>query len=353
MPEWIEESAPGRVNLIGEHTDYNEGFVLPMGLPLRTTVAIERRDAGEVEIESAARGHASYRLGDEKPSGEWVDYLAGTTWILRERGETLGPMRVRVTTEVPLGSGLSSSASLLVAFLRALRRAFDLTLDDLSIAQLAQGVENRFVGARVGIMDPMAVSLSAPGTALFIDTRTLASERIAIPDSMSFVVIDSGVTHRLGEGGGGYNQRRTECEEAARLLGVSSLRDVAADATLDALPDVLRRRVRHVLTENERVLEARAAIERADAERLGELFSLSHASLRDDYEVSVPEVDRLVELAEDEPEIAGARITGGGFGGAIVAVARSRSRDVGAQIAARYEEETQRHADVLLPPPRG
>jgi galactokinase len=351
MAERVEESAPGRVNLIGEHTDYNEGFVLPMGLPLRTTVAIERRNSGDVEIESDARGHASYRLGEEQRTGEWVDYVAGTTWLLRERGTTLGPMRVRVTTEVPLGSGLSSSASLLVAFLRALRRAFELSLDDLTIARLAQEVENRFVGARVGIMDPMAVSLAAPGSALFIDTRSLTFERIAIPDTMAFVVIDSGVAHRLS--GGGYNQRRAECEEAARLLGVASLRDVAADASLDAVPEVLRRRVRHVVSENARVLEAREAIQQADAPRLGQLFSLSHASLRDDYEVSVPEVDRLVELAEAEPEIHGARITGGGFGGAIVAVSRPESGDVGARIAARYERETQRHADVLLPPARG
>jgi galactokinase len=262
-------------------------------------------------------------------------------------------MHVRVTSEVPLGSGLSSSASLLVAFLRTLRRAFDLSLDDLTIAQLAQAVENRFVGARVGIMDPMAVSLSAPGSALFIDTRTLAFERIAIPDSISFIVIDSGVTHRLGDGGGGYNQRRGECEEAARVLGVASLRDVAPEASLDALPDVLRRRVRHVTTENARVLEARDAILGSNPVRLGELFSLSHASLRDDYAVSVPEVDRLVELAEAEPEIHGARITGGGFGGAIVAVSRPGSDAVGARITARYEAETQRHADVLLPPRRG
>jgi galactokinase len=339
------------VNLIGEHTDYNDGFVLPMGLPLRTTVSIERRSGSEVEVESAARGHATFRLGDERPSGEWIDYLAGTTLLLREQGNALAGMRVRIATEVPLGSGLSSSASLLVAFLRALRSAFHLSLDDLSVARLAQAVENRFVGARVGIMDPMAASLAAPGAALFIDTRSLAHERIALPDSIAIVVIDSGVAHRLS--GGGYNQRRAECEEAARLLGVASLRDVPDDASLEGLPDVLRRRVRHVLTENARVLEAREAILAADAGRLGHLFALSHASLRDDYEVSVPEVDRLVELATAAPGIRGARITGGGFGGAIVAVAEPGHEGTVHEIAAQYERETQRHADVLLPPPRG
>ncbi len=350
MVDRVEESAPGRVNLIGEHTDYNDGFVLPMGLPLRTTVQIERRDSGPVEVESDARGRGSFPLGKERPMGEWLDYLAGTTWLLRQRGATLGPMLVRVVTDVPLGSGLSSSASLLVAFLRALRRAFDLSLDDLEIAKLAQTVENEFVGARVGIMDPMAASLAAPGSALFIDTRTLSFERIEIPDAIAFVVIDSGVAHRLS--GGAYNQRRAECEQAASLLGVASLRDVAIDASLEALPDVLRRRVRHVTTENARVLEAREALLQADPVRLGRLFSLSHASLRDDYEVSVPEVDWLVALASAEPEVFGARITGGGFGGAIVAVVRPESEDVGPRIAAHYERETHRRAAVLLPPKR-
>ena len=346
MADRVVASAPGRVNLIGEHTDYNDGFVLPMTLPLETSVVIERGHGDVVEVESRERGQARFRLGEEEPTGEWIDYVAGATALLRARGLALGSMRIAIRSELPLGSGLSSSASLLVALLRGLRASFELSIDDVPIARLARAIENDFVGARVGIMDPLVVSVGTSGTALFVDTRSLAFEHVPLPRRVSFVVIDSGVAHRISAGG--YNRRREECEEAARLLAVASLRDADPDA-LERLPDVLRRRVRHVVAENARVLEAREALLRDDAERLGELFHQSHASLRDDFEVSIPEVDRLVVIAEEEPDVFGARITGGGFGGAIVAAVRPGSESTATTIAARYARETGQRADVLLP----
>jgi galactokinase len=347
MASRVVATAPGRVNLIGEHTDYNEGFVLPMVLPLETTVVIQRSEGEEVDVESRERGRASFRLGEERPTGDWIDYVSGATALLRSRGAPLGPVRIQIRSAVPLGSGLSSSASLLVALLRGFRSLFDMAIDDVGIAQLARAIENEFVGARVGIMDPLVVSVGAAATALFVDTRSLAYEHVLLPPGIRFVVLDSGVAHRLS--GGGYNRRRDECEEAARLLGVASLRDVDADALLEDLPETLRRRVRHVVTENARVLAAREALLRDEPERLGALFSKSHASLRDDFEVSVPAVDRLVEIAEDSLHVLGARITGGGFGGAVVAAVRPGSEPSAVAIAERYERETGRRADVLFP----
>ena len=347
MDEPVVASAPGRVNLIGEHTDYNDGFVLPMTLPLYTRVAVERGDGDVVEIESHERGKASFRLGDERPLGGWIDYVAGATALLRARGTPLGAMRISVRSELPLGSGLSSSASLLVALLRAFRASFDLPLEGVPIAKLARAIENDFVGARVGIMDPLVVSVGAPGMALFVDTRSLEYEDIPLPAAVSFVVIDSGIAHRIS--GGGYNQRREECEEAARYLRVPSLRDVDPGMNLEQLPDVLRRRVRHVVSENARVREAREALLRGDPARLGVLFHQSHVSLRDDFEVSVPEVDRLVAIAEEEPDVFGARITGGGFGGSVVAAVRPGRESAATTIATRYERETGKRGEVLLP----
>ncbi len=317
--------APGRVNLIGEHTDYNGGFVLPMAIPQRTRVEVARRDDREVEVatESVDPPRARFTLGRERRSGAWVDYAQGVTWALAEEGHAVPGFSARLTSNVPVGAGLSSSAALLVALTRALRALASLPLDDEAVARVAHRAEHDFVGAPVGVMDTLASSLADDRNALFIDTRAMRCERVPVPPEGEFMVVDSGVAHRNAQGD--YRTRRAECERAAAALGVASLRDLPAawEAPVARLVPPLDRRVRHVVTENARVLEAVAAMRAGDLARLGELMDASHRSMRDDYEVSVPEVDRLVESARAQPEVYGARLTGGGFGGAIVALVRA------------------------------
>jgi galactokinase len=349
----VRADAPGRVNLIGEHTDYNGGFVLPTAIPQRTRVELAARDDRTVAAHSTnATSPEVYALGEERRRGDWLDYVQGLTWALRQRGfGNLGGFELRISSEVPLGAGLSSSASLEVAVLRAIRDAFGLELDDLSLARLGQLAENEFVGARCGIMDQMAANLADEATALFLDTRSLEYRRVPLPAAADLVVIHSGVSHEIS--GGDYNARRAECEEAARQLGVSQLRDLTpADlARVDRLPDPLGRRARHVVTEDERVLEAVDALERADLPRLGELFRASHESMRDDFEVSVPDVDTLVALAQADRDVFGARMTGGGFGGSVVILARrGQGRAAGERIADAYTEKSGRSPTLLVPP---
>jgi galactokinase len=346
--------ASGRVNLIGEHTDYNGGFVLPAPIPQSTVAAVAAGAGREVRVWSRelSLGPAieTYTLGAEKPRRTWVDYVQGVTAALGKAGHVVPGFDLALASDVPLGSGLSSSAALEVALLRALRQQFGLSLDDLEIAQLGRAAETDFVGAPIGIMDQMASSLAQPGVALFIDTRTLATEPVALPDGTALVVINSGVAHNHAHGD--YRTRRAECERAASLLGVAELRDVGvADLDrIERLPAPLDRRARHVVTENQRVLDAVGAMRAGDARALGALFDASHLSQRDDYECSVPEVDELVEIARREPAVLGARLTGGGFGGAIVALAwGSDAASAAARIAAAFARRTDRHATVLVP----
>jgi len=350
----ITADAPGRVNLIGEHTDYNQGFVLPMPIPQRTVAELAPRADEQVRAASASlTGEVEqYALGAETPGRGWLDYVQGLTWALRADGALILGFDLRLASSVPIGAGLASSAALEVAVLRALRAAFRLPLDDVELALLGQRAENEFVGARVGVMDQMAASLGVGGRALLIDTRSLEHRSVALPAGAELVVIDSGVAHR--NRAGGYNARRAECERACALLGVRALRDLAAAdlPQLAALPDPLARRVRHVVGENERVLAAVAALEAGDLVRLGALLDASHASLRDDYEVSTPEVDQLVEVARAQPETLGARLTGGGFGGAIVAlVRRGGAAAVAERVTRSFTRRSGRSATVLVPPP--
>ncbi len=346
--------APGRVNLIGEHTDYNDGFVLPTAIPQTTAVALARR--ADREVHAASDGYAgearSYRLGDERRSGSWVDYVQGTTRALVERGPRLASgFDLFISSTVPAGSGLSSSAALEVALLRGLRELFGLALDDVALALVGQRAENDLVGAPVGVMDQMAASLADATTALFLDTRSMAWERVPLPAELELVVIDSGIPHDHATGD--YRTRRAECERAAALLGVASLRDVEAGSPgLSRLPELLARRVQHVVSENDRVLRAVVALRRGELLELGRLFRDSHASLRDDYEVSLPDIDRLVAIADDDPDVAGARLTGGGFGGAIVALSRRGQGAVaGRRIVERHVKETGRAPRLLVPAP--
>jgi galactokinase len=351
-PPTVSAEAPGRVNLIGEHTDYNGGFVLPIATRQTTTIAFSPRRDGSVRLWSAAvaaaEGRMEYLLGAETRTGRWVDYVAGVTSVLRESGAAIGGFDARIESDVPLGGGLSSSASLEVAVLRVLNAAFDLALDPVAIARLAHRAETGLVGAPVGIMDPMAVSLADERAALFLDTQDLTFERLPLPPGTALIVIHSGITHRHATGG--YRQRREECEAAARLLGVPLLRAVNDEAAIATLPPPLDRRARHVFTENVRVLNAREALRHGDAHAFGVLMSASHRSMRDDFEVSTPEIDQLVAFADAEPAVLGARLTGGGFGGCIVALADAGGAPAAAtHIAAAYRQRVGLSPSVLMP----
>lgn len=348
----VRADAPGRVNLIGEHTDYSGGFVLPLAIPQRTRVEISPRVGTLVRAWSANVNPRieEYRLGEEAPRHNWLDYVMGITLVLREAGYTLRGFDLRIESDVPLGSGLSSSAAIEVALTRALRDTFGLEIDEVQIAIAGQRAENEFVGAPVGIMDQMAASLADEHTALFLDTRSLDFERIPLPAACELVVINSGVSHR--HAGGEYKTRREECERATELLGVRQLRDLDNQDLwrLPSLPEPLDRRTRHVITENARVRSAVAAMRENDLPRLGKLLYASHESLKNDYEVSIPEIDLLVDLAREEPDVYGARITGGGFGGSVVILARKGTgREVGERITAAYSEKAGETGTLLVP----
>jgi galactokinase len=345
----VSADAPGRANLIGEHTDYSGGFVLPLIIPRRTRVELRRRTDDVVQVHSEHLGRTeTFRIGTEAPRRDWVDYVQGVTALARPR--PLGGFEARIDSDVPPGSGLSSSAALEVALLRALRQAFGWELDDLQLALLAQRAEVEFVGAPVGVMDPMASSLGSPREALFIDAQSLHTERVPLPPGLGIAVVHSGISH--DHASGEYRVRRRECEEATRALEVPSLRSLTLGdlPRIEALPSPLDRRARHVVSENTRVLEAVEALRSGAHERLGALLAASHRSLRDDYQVSVPDLDRLVALAAEAPGVFGARLTGGGFGGAIVVAARPEGlRPSMERVAERYRAQTGRSASVLVP----
>jgi galactokinase len=347
-------SAPGRVNLIGEHTDYNGGYVLPMAIPQRTWVAISHAADDHARASSRNLGGGDrireFSVGGEVATRSWIDYVQGVTQAMARDGHAVRGFDLAIVSDVPLGSGLSSSAALEVAVLRGLRDLFRLELDDVRLAQLGQIAENDFVGAPVGLMDQMAASLADDRTALFLDTRTLQYEQVPLPGGGGLVVINSGVAHNHASGD--YRTRRAECERAAAALGVPQLRDLGlADLPrVAALPEPLDRRARHVVTEDERVLESVAAMKAGDLRRLGELFAASHASQRDDFEVSVREIDLLVDLASAEPGVFGARLTGGGFGGSIVALVEAgASAGIGERVARAYRERSGHTPAILVP----
>ena len=346
----VVASAPGRVNLIGEHTDYNGGFVLPVVLPRRVVVELDARDDDRVRVRSDALGKAEYTVGREERGRGWVDRVQAITHVVRggtaeRRGRPITGFDARVRSDLPIGAGLASSAALAVALLRALREAFALRIDDRAIAVLAQRADHDFVGVRSGIMDQLVASLGRDGMPLLIDTRDLSVSEIALPRGAELLVIDSGVAH--DNLAGAYNARRAECEDAAARLGVATLREL--DSLPSGLPAPLDRRVRHVVSENARVLGTVDALREGDLEGVGGLLDASHASLRDDYEVSSPELDLLVGIAQAQPEVLGARLTGAGFGGSIVALARRDGAAAAERIAGEYTRRSGCRATVILP----
>jgi galactokinase len=349
----VRATAPGRVNLIGEHTDYQDGLVLPLAIRYSTATELRPRADDTVLVHSAELGMGgpplSFVLDTEKTGRGWLDYLQGITCTLRLAGYAIGGFEARIASTVPVGSGLSSSAALEVSLLRALRAAFGLVLDDVTVALIAHRSETQFVGVPVGVMDQFACSLGDTEHALFLDTKTLRSNKIPLPAGVQVLMIDSGIRHQ--HAGGEYRVRRDEAALAAQRLGVASLRDIAPDdlSRVEALPDPLRRRARHIVTENRRVLDFVDALVAGDVSRLGGLLLASHQSLRDDYQVSLPEIDLLIELAAQQPAVIGARLTGGGFGGCVVVLAEATgSAAAAAAIGEKYTAATGRAVRVLL-----
>lgn len=332
-------SAPGRVNLVGEHTDYNDGFVLPVAIDRRTVVAAARRSDDVLRCWSAQmEGTAECRLGQIGPgrASGWSAYPQGAAWALTQRGVVLGGVDLMVDSKVPPGAGLASSAALIGAVALALGELHGAHLTRLELARAGQEAEWRMAGAPVGVMDHMVAVLGRTGHALFLDTRSMDHEAVPLglaEDGLALVVIDTGASHRLADGA--YASRRRSCQLAARLLGVPALRDVSVEgleAARDQLDETLFRRVRHVVTENARVLEAVALLEDGRADSLGPLLGRSHSSLRDDFEVSAPELDLAVAAAEAAGAL-GARLTGAGFGGSALAlVPFDRYRTVRAEV---------------------
>jgi galactokinase len=326
-------SAPGRVNLIGEHTDYNDGFVLPIAIDRRTYVAAAANDSDFVRVHSLDLNEsAGFALSapDALFEPKWLGYIAGVAFELKERGTKISGADLMISSDVPIGAGLSSSAALEISVAASLLALSNEALDVTSLALTAQKAEHTYVGTRCGIMDQLTVSAAQKSHALLIDCRSLEVKHIDLnlPET-TVVICNTNVKHELASSA--YNQRRRECEDAVTILQrflptISALRDVnVGDLKKHAgeLPDVLYRRARHIITENARTLEAAIALKEGDVERFGRLMSSSHASLRDDYEVSSAELDLMVELAGSREEVYGTRMTGGGFGGCTVNLVRS------------------------------
>jgi galactokinase len=328
-------SAPGRVNLIGEHTDYNDGFVLPLAIDRRTVLALGTREDRVIRVGSAfADEVAEIRLDELSPEAlsGWAAYPLGVAWAFGRFGVDLAAVPgvdLFLESDVPVGAGLSSSAALECAVSLALNEVWQAGLDRRTLARLGQLAENEAVGAPTGIMDQSAVLLGRRDSAVFLDCRSLESKVVPLgfaAAGLELVIMDTGVSHSHATGG--YAERRASCEAGAAALGARSLRDVTVDDLPRArqlLDDVTFRRVRHVVTENQRVLDTVRVLETEGPAAIGELLDASHVSMRDDFEISVPELDLAVETAQQNGAI-GARMTGGGFGGAAIALIPSDAR---------------------------
>ncbi|MFD4602056.1 galactokinase [Streptomyces sp. NPDC058464] len=329
-------AAPGRVNLIGEHTDYNDGFVMPFALPHVATAAVARRTDGVLRLHSSDvdGGIVELSLDALEPGTdrEWTEYPAGVVWALREAGHPVTGADVHLASTVPTGAGLSSSAALEVVIALALNDLYELGLQRWQLARLCQRAENVYVGAPTGIMDQTASACCEAGHALFLDTRDLSQKQIPFDlaaEGMRLLVVDTQVKH--AHSGGEYGKRRAGCEKGAALLGVDALRDIAyddLDASLERLGDEaeVRRLVRHVVTEDHRVERVVALLEAGDTRAIGPVLTEGHASLRDDFQVSCPELDLVVEAANSAGAL-GARMTGGGFGGSAIVLTEAADVD--------------------------
>ena len=328
----IRYAAPGRINLIGEHTDYNLGFALPIALPERTVVTYVPDNGIDVAVRSDIQD-GDVRIPLDTAPGDvagWAGYVAGVMWALRTAGHRIQGGAMSITSDVEMGSGVASSAALECAVLGALTSAIGLRVDRIEMARIAQRAENDYVGVPTGLMDQLAALCGEPRTALMIDFRELTVRPVTFdPDAsdIALLLINSRAPHQ--HAGGEYASRRMSCERAAADLGVSSLREVQATgiAALASVADpVDARRARHILTDNHRVLDVVAALEESDFTTIGRLFSASQASMRDDFEITTDHIDLIAETAVEAGAL-GARMTGGGFGGCVIALAPAEAAE--------------------------
>jgi len=350
--------APGRVNLIGEHTDYNDGFVMPAAIGFSCWVAIAPRDDHNLVIHSesfADSVEVSLKHPMPAQSGKWCDYPLGVAWVLQEAGHNLRGANLLIHGEVPLGAGLSSSASLEISTGLALLGNSGYQLDRTRLALLCQRAENEFVGARCGIMDQFISCHGQAGHGLMLDCRSLDYQLIPIPSGVSLVICNTMVRHEHGSGE--YNARRAECEEGVCVLaevlpGVRALRDVSLaqlEQNRDRLRDIVYKRCRHVITENDRVRAAALALQNGEIQALSKLMADSHRSLRDDYQVSCAELDLMVNLAFKQKGVYGARMTGGGFGGCTINLVRAENTaEFQRGVAKGYHSATKQHPDIYV-----
>jgi len=315
--------APGRVNLIGEHTDYNDGFVFPAAIDRGLYLAAKVTEGPSQMASRQIAGGESFDAGSVLPGSlqSWSKYPAGMAWALRERGLDVTNLLAYVDSDIPVGSGVSSSAAIEMAFGVAWNAFGDLGVPNKELAKLGQRCENAFVGVNSGIMDQMASAMGRDGQAMFLDTRSLEILYAPVPDGLSVVLCDTKKPRALTDSA--YNERRSQCEEASGILGVSKLRDASIDeleAARSKMTDVVYRRAKHVITENDRCLRFKDALDAGNLEEAGRLVRASHESLRDDYEVSCPELDVMADAAGAAPGCVGARMMGAGFGGACIAL---------------------------------
>ena len=333
--------APGRVNLIGEHTDYNDGFVMPAALEFATLTAASQRPDRRLRVYSMIMDETrEFDLDSppQGPTGDWSDYIVGVALMLERSGRTLVGADLIVWSDIPIRAGLSSSAALEVSCAHALLTESGLPFDPIEIAQLCQRAENDFVGMRCGVMDQYISCCGVAGNALLIDCRSLESRNVAIAPNLRLLIADSRVRHQ--HAGGEYNLRREACEEGVKLLSrylgpIQALRDVTPkqlEAKRRKLPELIYRRCRHIVTENARVLEAERALEAGDLVACGRAMNASHISMRDDFEITCPEVDMLAGLAQTVKGVYGSRMTGGGFGGCTISLIEASAVDKASQI---------------------
>lgn len=348
--------APGRVNLIGEHTDYNDGFVLPAAINFNTIIAIKRRDDSQFRAVSDAfpgemKEWTFGQEGQTPQAPEWADYLKGFSSAMATAGLSPKGIDLAIVSNVPLGAGLSSSAALEIAFGTAVNDASQIKLSPLAIAQLAQRGENQFVGCACGIMDQMISALGQQDHALLIDCLDLDSEAVSIPNNLSLIIINSNVQRGLVESE--YNLRRVQCEQVAEHFQLDSLRHLelnVLEAAKDELSDVCYRRAKHVITENRRTQNAAWALESGNITQLSSLMAESHLSMRDDFEITVPEIDYLVNIISDViGDKGGVRMTGGGFGGCVVALVDHELTDAVVEaVEQQYQQKTGIEASIYL-----
>jgi galactokinase len=352
-------SAPGRVNLIGEHTDYNEGFVLPMAADKRTYVAAAANDVGRVEVHSFdLNDHAVFDIANEPvaSNNNWVSYVHGVAKVLLEQGAKLSGAQLVISSDVPIGAGLSSSAALEVSVGYALLKISNAEVDLMQLALACQAAEHRFLGTKSGLMDQLTATFAQKAQALFIDCRSLELTPIAVNvHDAAIAVCDTKVAHELARSG--YNERRSECEMAVGVLqkkkrSITALRDVTPEDLAQygrLLPEPVRRRCMHVVSENERTLLAKDALKNGSISLLGKLMDLSHESLRDDYQVSCAELDLMVDLARQQPGTLGARMMGGGFGGSTVNLVRKSTFEIFAtQVGESYKSATGLEPSIMI-----